>query len=431
MMKCRSNILCLLIVASGNAGYAGNVTIANADSVIASNNKERPVAAVAGAAAFFDALDMLEGGVDTVVTILHLGDSHIQAGHYSGTTMRLMQERYGNAGRGWIAPLKITRTNEPDDYFITSLIKEWTAGRVVQTAPRSDVGPGGVGIKTPATFVNFDIAIAPNNGAGYAFNQVIAYRGSLSMPLLPSGRLRDSATVYHGQPMPQPMNLLADTIRLDSLADTLSLQSTRRSEGTDSLLPAASFDNLYYGFSLTNGRPGILYHSVGVNGAMFVNYTDERYVGMLAAVFRPALLIVSLGTNESFGRRFTTNGFAAQVEAFVALVKKHLPNTAILLTTPPECYKRVVVDKQRRYRRNENTERVAAAIVQVAASEGVACWDMFTATGGRGSSEKWFNGKMMGRDRIHFSKGGYNEQGALLFEALMNLKKERDDERVE
>ena len=33
---------------------------------------------------FFAALDSLRAGKDTVVTIVQLGDSHIQAGHYSG-----------------------------------------------------------------------------------------------------------------------------------------------------------------------------------------------------------------------------------------------------------------------------------------------------------------------------------------------------------
>lgn len=44
-----------------------------------------------------------------------------------------------------------------------------------------------------------------------------------------------------------------------------------------------------------------------------------------------------MGTNETFGRRFNTDEFSGQMEAFLALVKKELPNTAILLTTPPEC----------------------------------------------------------------------------------------------
>ncbi|MDR1644419.1 MAG: GDSL-type esterase/lipase family protein [Tannerellaceae bacterium] len=376
---------------------------------------------------FYAGLDSLSAGRDTVITIVHLGDSHIQAGYYSGRTMRMLQQEFGNAGRGWIAPLKITRTNEPDDYFITTLIKDWTTGRSIQSSPRCPIGPGGIGIQTPAPFVNFDISIAPNNGAGYSFNQVVVYRGEKSMPLLPAGKLRDSTLAANGQPLPTGLQMIADTIRIARETDTLQLQSTRRQPGTDVLLPASSFKNLYYGFSLTNGKPGILYHSIGINGAMFVNYTDEGYIRRLATL-QPSLLILSLGTNESFGRRFSTNEFAGQVEAFLALVRKYLPQTAILFTTPPECYRRVTVNKQRRYVRNENTERVAQTILRVAAREGVACWDLFAATGGRKSAANWFDGKWMGRDRIHFSKEGYEEQGLLLYKALINLKQQNETE---
>ena len=369
---------------------------------------------------FFAGLDSLSAGRDTVITIVHLGDSHIQAGYYSGAAMRLLQQQYGNAGRGWIAPFKIARSNEPDDYFISTLVKEWTIGRCIQQIPRCPVGPGGIGIQTVSPFVNFDIAIAPNNGAGYAFNQVVVYRGEKSTPMLPSGALRDSACILEGEQAPE-MRMITDTIRISVLTESLQLQSTRRKQGTDLLLPAQSFTNLYYGFSLTNGRPGVLYHSIGVNGSMFVNYTDKRYVRQLAA-FRPSLLIVSLGTNETFGRRFTAGEFSEQIGSFLALVKEYMPHTAILFTTPPECYKRVVIDRKRRYVRNENTERAARAIVGVTEKEGLACWDLFHATGGRKSSEDWFNGKWMARDRIHFSKEAYHEQGLLQFNALIKLK---------
>lgn len=376
---------------------------------------------------FFAGLDSLSAGKDTVISIVHLGDSHIQAGHYSGRIMRLLQQYYGNAGRGWIAPFKIARSNEPDDYFISTLIKEWTIGRCIQHTPRCPIGPGGIGIQTVSPFVNFDITLAPTNGAGYGFNQVIVYRGEKSMPMLPSGKFRETAEVINGEPLPA-LGMIADTIRMAVSTDTLQLQSTRRRMGTDSLLPAGLFRNLYYGFNLTNGQPGILYHSVGVNGSMFVNYTNERYVRQLATL-KPSLLIISLGTNESFGRRFTANGFYGQVRSFYSLVKKYLPHTVVLFTTPPECYRRVVINKQRRYVRNENTERIAQALLRVAGEEGAACWDLFAATGGRRSSEKWFGGKWMGRDRIHFNREAYREQGVLLFNALINLKKKNETDQ--
>lgn len=73
------------------------------------------------------------------------------------------------------------------------------------------------------------------------------------------------------------------------------------------------------------------------------------------------------------------------------------------------------------------------AIVKAAHEEGVACWDLFATTGGKSSCIKWHKEKLMGRDRIHFTKEGYREQGTLLYRALMQsynqmLKIRKDDE---
>ena len=366
---------------------------------------------------FFNELDSLRAGKDTAITIVQLGDSHIQAGHLSGRVMRLFQQAFGNAGRGWIAPFKLSKTNEPDDYFIKSVAKDWIAGRCIQHVRKTPIGIGGIGIKSVSPSINFDVVITPNNGAGYEFNEAILYRGEKSMPMLPAGALKDSVQTFRADTVCVP-GVLADTFRISCLTDTLQLQSTRRKEGTNTLRPASSFTNLYYGLTLKNGSRGILYHSIGVNGAMYVNYTDEAYIRQLA-LLKPSLLIISMGTNETFGRRFNTDEFSGQIEAFLALVKKELPNTAILLTTPPECYRRVRSGKQRTYVRNDNTERAARAIRNVAKKEEVACWDLFTTTGGKNSCRKWHSSRLMGRDRIHFTKEGYQEQGTLLFRAFM------------
>ena len=369
---------------------------------------------------FFSGLDSLRAGKDTVMNIVHLGDSHIQAGYYSGEMMHLLHAAFGNAGRGWIAPLKLSRSNEAPDYFIKSVIRSWNVGRITQreSRRRAPVGLGGVGIQSVSPSINFDVIITPKNGAGYEFNEAILYRGARSMPMLPAGENKQAVETFLSDTV-LAEGVIADTFRITMPVDTLQLQSTRRKQGTDRLLPASTFRNVYYGFSLKNGKPGILYHAVGINGAMYVNYTDSAYIAQLA-LLKPDLLIVSMGTNETFGRRFRAEEFAMQVKAFLSLVKAQMPQTAILLTTPPECYKRVTVNKMRVFQRNTNTEKAAETLVRVAKEEGIACWNLFSATGGKNSCRKWLHDNLLRRDRIHFTQAGYEEQATLLFRALMN-----------
>ena len=377
---------------------------------------------------FFDGLIALRQGKDTVLTVVQLGDSHIQAGYLPGRIMRLLHADFGNAGRGWLSPLKLSKTNEPADYFITSNISEWTAGRCIQNNKKCQIGIGGMAIQAaPTPRINLNLIITPNNGAGYGFNQAVFYRDAAAMPMKPVEQQwglvdwQTSDSILIG-------GVVADTFRMQAPIDTLRLTSMRKKPGSIESAPASAFTNRYYGFNLTNGDPGILYHAVGINGAMYENYTDSLYLQQLA-LLSPDLLILSLGTNETFGRRFRGEEFEAQVRALLQMIRRYLPETALLLTTPPECYKRVTVDKKRTYVRNQHTQTAAQVITAVADELQLPCWDLFATGGGKGSCATWHQQGLMGRDRIHFNQNGYLEQGTLFYRALMQSYNQYNTQR--
>lgn len=368
-------------------------------------------------AVFLEELAQLLQGKDTVVNILHIGDSHIQAGFYSGQVMRLLQETFGNAGRGWIAPFKLAKDNEPFDYFIqSSTVEDWTAGRCTQREPKCPWGPGGIGLQTASNFVDFKIRIAPNRGAGYAFNEVLLFRNKNAVPMLPVGAHCENVDTYWGVDVREG-ELLIDTFRITSQIDSLHLHTAFANELPEHSEELLATDNRYYGFVLRNGHPGVLYHSVGHNGAVFANYTNRDFIRQLS-LFEPSLLIISLGTNEAFRAKFDSDEFEMQVDQCIRLIKEYMPNAAILLTTPAECYRRV---RKKGYLRNANIENVAGVISEYARKEQLACFDLYEMTGGRNSCVKWQQASFYGRDRIHFKINGYEEQGKLLYKGLIRL----------
>ena len=367
---------------------------------------------------FLEELERLLAGQDTVIQIVHLGDSHVQAGFYTGQVMRLLHQAFGNAGRGWITPLKLAKINEPTDYFITSpKVKEWSIGRCIQSAPKCSWGLGGLGIQTTSKTVDFKVGVTPVNGAAYGFNTLLLYRDDRAIPMIPAGM--DSVTVQTAWGSETGLPRIAvDTFRMDTETRDLHLQSISQPDLQQYFDPSIlQTPNCYYGFSLLNGHPGILYHSIGQNGAMFKHFTNPEFVRQLA-LLQPSLLIITLGTNETVGiRNLTESLFISQVDPFIQLIKEYLPFTAILLTTPAENFRRTA----RGFERNVNISLVASAITEYAEREGLACFDLYGMTGGVNSCNKWQDAKLLGRDRIHYSVEGYHEQGKLLYKALVRL----------
>ena len=351
---------------------------------------------------FFSELSSLKLGKDTVVSIVHLGDSHVQAGYLSGKLMRLFHEDFGNAGRGFIAPLKLAKLNEPFDYFIRSKQSNWKKSICVRKNNPFSYGLGGVGVTSRSSKVNLNVIVTPKNGAGYAFNQAVLYRDSDALQL-------NSINANRQLGLSTCNTLRSDTFRMVSLIDTLELQSD-----ASSVLKT----NTYYGLNLTNGKPGVLYHGIGVNGAMHVNYTDSAYVKQLAQL-NPSLLILSLGTNESFGRNFNSAEFTKQVKLFLSYVRREMPHVSLLLTTPPACFKRTYIKRKRVYVRNKNTQKIANALNAIAKEQGIACIDLFALMGGEASAERWYADKLMSRDRIHYTEAGYYKQSEMIYNVFI------------
>ncbi|MBK7867140.1 MAG: hypothetical protein IPJ75_09190 [Ignavibacteriales bacterium] len=57
---------------------------------------------------------------------------------------------------------------------------------------------------------------------------------------------------------------------------------------------------------------------------------------------------------------------------------------------------------------------------KVAASTGVAFWNLFDAMGGSGSMEKWAKDKLTTADMTHLSAEGYKKVARMFYDAVMD-----------
>lgn len=166
-----------------------------------------------------------------------------------------------------------------------------------------------------------------------------------------------------------------------------------------------------FGMVLGNNQPGIIYNTIGSNGARFEDYNHSEFFIKQLAALHPDLVIVSLGTNEAYAKDYSSDDFETEIDTLLTDIRQVAPGVDFLLTTPNDAY------RAHRYK-NPNVAQAAVAIKHEAIKHNAAYWDFYHIMGGFGSIQKWYLKHLAQKDRVHFTVGGYTIQAQLFYKAL-------------
>ena len=95
------------------------------------------------------------------------------------------------------------------------------------------------------------------------------------------------------------------------------------------------------------------------------------------------------------------------------------PDCALLFVTNNDSYKRVKVKRKTHYEVNPNGLVVEQAFMEMGKKYNAAVWDQFHIMGGLYSMQDWEDAELAQKDKIHFTKAGYQLLGDLLYNALI------------
>ena len=352
---------------------------------------------------FWSACDEARATGQTI-SIIHLGDSHIQAGHFTMPIRQSFTQRWGNGGLGWVGPFRLLGTNPP----IHTVIRASSAGTSGVKITQRDYdreSPTGMVLQTRA---NRAVTYTLQCGGGQTFDRIVIYRKRGTQPFTLSGS--SSSEVAH------------DTLTTEQIV-TDTLLVGRYVSSAEVTAPASS---VWYGASLERSSGGALVHTIGYNGATYYTYSKGSFTSSVATL-RPRLIILSLGTNESLARQFDRNNFGAEVARLVHRLQASNPDCAIVLTSPLYCYRKVRVrqrGKRRRYRTtyraNANCKLIADELQQQARELGCGYIDLFTYFGGAAGAAQLLSSGILSGDRVHLTAAGYNKVGEAIATALQD-----------
>jgi lysophospholipase L1-like esterase len=178
-----------------------------------------------------------------------------------------------------------------------------------------------------------------------------------------------------------------------------------------------------FGAVIENDGPGVVYDSLGVNGA---------YAGLLATAMNPDhwaqqlqhrnpnLVIINYGTNESqYASDDQMERYDKDLREVIRRVRAALPNVSILLVSPMDRGKRAGGGK---IITMPSIPKIVEMQQRVAREENCAFFNTFEAMGGDGTMAKWAAGTgknhLVGGDLTHPTAEGSEIVGRLIFEAI-------------
>lgn len=357
-------------------------------------------------------------------SVVHIGDSHLQADISSGTIREMMQYDYGNAGRGLVIPFRMASTNEPWDYEISSH-QGWHSAKLLKRPWKQPIWFTGLSISPISTSGDLFVGTKEDTDYNPFSAMTIFHTGKLNIISVEN---RDNEEISFSQ-----VGVSGGTlVRLSSEESGVRLNFT-------------SEDCSIMGINLSGQRPGVFYHTIGNNGATYASYNSLPHMGRGVRLLYPDIIILSLGTNEAFGS-FDESSFLKNVDILVKDLQKWSPDAIILLTTPMECQRSVYSSSARKVKKkvrvrvkgkkkyttrtvtqkvrhrgysiNNNVSEVRDAILKYGRQNGISVYDWYDVAGGKGISADWINAGLYGSDRIHHTSKGYRLQGYMLYKAL-------------
>ena len=402
------------------------------DSAAYASADAPPTSAPDAMSGFFSALRALDRGERSEpVTILHLGDEHIAADRMTASLRESFQTRFGDAGRGFMAPglfrvagAKIERRGE------------WRAA----SSTNGDAGPFGI----------TGVRLTGRNGATL----------SISTPDRPfdwaevtfaTGPATGNAYVAVGSK--------GDTVKTRTA--TANWQRIRINAGGSSLKVRAEGGGPIHllSWSLRRERPGVRFINLGLPRATGLTHHrwSEKLLRADLAHMSPDLIIVGYGSNEAFSDSLDAEEYRKGLNALLTKLKAAVPDTSFLVIGPPDlarmpgfaaaggadACRALTAEERANYQQLMRTENarlgrwhpppalraVRRSLRNVANQNEVFFWDWSRFMGGLCSIHAWVhaNPPLATADHRHFTAEGARRTATALFRALMQAYEAYED----
>lgn len=338
--------------------------------------------------------------------VLFFGDSHTAADFMTGRLRTRLQQRFGDAGPGFVVagrPWKFYRHDRLES--VTSV--GFTTSRAPARPSHTRIPPLGLsgteldseGQEATATLrlnagdvgsapLNFELLYLRRPGGG----QVAVRADEIAVATV------NTADAHHGAGY-FPFSAASRQIQLD--------------------VPSGTPVGLY-GLVIESPQPGVVLDSLGIPGARARAQLawDPQVFESQVRHRAPQLVVLSYGTNEATDKEEDIAVFERQFSRVVERIRQIAPEASCLVLGPTDHVER---GEDRSYRAKPRTAEIIIIERRIALAAGCAFIDLVQVGGGPLSTlhASRLRPARAARDLVHLTRLGYEEFADSLYEALL------------
>jgi lysophospholipase L1-like esterase len=320
-----------------------------------------------------------------ITRILHYGDSPTTADLITGDTRQLLQQRFGDAGHGF------TLIGKPWAWYQHRGVELSSHGWQMDPGTRWDLRNGMFGLG--------GVAFSGDTGAYSRVTLRDPNQTRLEVWFL---RQPDGGSIA--------ISSAGEAIgSIDTAAASCApgFASFDLKPGTATLEFSTEGAVRLFGITLEKQKTGVVYDSVGLNGASIsvpALLFNESHWAQELRHRNPDLVVLNYGTNESSFAAFLTTEYEIELREAIRRVRAALPNASILVMSPMD--------------RGQNNDgeietlptipRIVDIQRRVAAALHCGFFNTFAVMGGAGTMARWYDSqpRLVSADYIHPTPAG-------------------------
>ncbi len=342
--------------------------------------------------------------------VLQFGASHTAADLFTGYLRHRLQERFGDAGHGYVMPVVPWRGYRHTDVVFESS-GEWRTDRAFggESADDGFYGLAGFACSTSSCDARAQLGTAPRSRFGAKVSRFEVF--------------------FLKQPGGGSFDVFID----EGHYDRISTRGTEPEAGyseirvpdgphTLEIRPRGDGEVRLFGVVMERSAPGVVVDTLGINGARASVWLKWDEAIWRSQVRRRAadLVVLAYGTNETGDDHEPIGRYTQNLRAVLERLKSAAPDAACVLVGPTDRPVEVKRGRKKVFVERPRTADIIRAQKLAAREFGCGFFDLVDAMGGPGSMVRWVKQGLAQKDHVHLTARGYSVLSERFVNALLD-----------